>query len=108
MFILAGGAIGVVVFLVVKKRKGQKSYIPEDYPKKELEIEEKLAILTITKSCINDLMTRFIGFEENFEEGYDFIINSCLNEDILSLKSYKDSYTVNLLGTKELKQFVAK
>ena len=105
MIILAGGAMGVVV-VVVKKKKGRKSYISEDlpkksqlieeplledYPKKELEIEEKLAILTITKSCINDLMTSFIGFEENFEEVYDFIINSCLNEDILSLKSYKDS-----------------
>jgi len=42
------------------------------------------------KVVTHKLFAEFIGFEENFEEVYDFIINSCLNEDILSLKSYKD------------------
>ena len=56
----------------------------------ELPSDKRIRYPNNIKVVTHKLFAEFIGFEENFEEVYDFIINSCLNEDILSLKSYKD------------------
>ncbi len=57
----------------------------------ELPSDKRIRCPNNIKVVTHKLFAEFIGFEENFEEVYDSIINSCLNEDILSLKSYKDS-----------------